>query len=407
MNELTSLGLILLLALLAGHLVRYARVPEVTGYILAGVALGPSVLGWVSAENLAALQVLSEVALGLILFSVGSVFEFSLFRRIGRNILYLTLVESALAGSLVAGAMLLLGQPWQIAGLLGAIAIATAPASTLMVIREVDSEGPLTDTLLGIIAVNNLFCITAYSLVAALIDLTTGLGGAFLPTLYRSVFPLVWQLFGSAALGFLVGLMLAGWSRQVRETGEMLILLAGSILFCVGLSRALDLSPLVASLAVGATMVNLTTKSRRLFAALADSDPPFYAIFFVIAGADLDVALVQTMGSAGARALGKLVGARLGAQWLGMDPVVCRYLGLALMAQAGLAVGLTLAIDDRYVAFAPQVSTIVLASVVVNEMVGPITARFALVQSGESAASRARAQAMPRRQSVGAGGLET
>ena len=250
MDELTSLGLILLLALLAGHLVRYARVPEVTGYILAGVALGPSVLGWVSYENLAALQVLSEVALGLILFSVGSVFEFSLFRRIGRNVLYLTLIESALAGSLVTGGMLLLGQPWQIAGLLGAIAIATAPASTLMVIREVDSEGPLTDTLLGIIAVNNLFCITAYSLVAALIDLTTGLGGAFLPTLYRSVFPLVWQLFGSAALGFLVGLMLAGWSRQVRETGEMLILLAGSILFCVGLSRALDLSPLVASLAV-------------------------------------------------------------------------------------------------------------------------------------------------------------
>jgi Kef-type K+ transport system membrane component KefB len=159
-------------------------------------------------------------------------------------------------------------------------------------------------------------------------------------------------------------------------------------------------------------MVNLTTENRRLFAALADSDPPFYAIFFVIAGADLDVALVQTMGSAGllyigARALGKLVGARFGAQWLGMHPGVCRYLGLALMAQAGLAVGLTLAIDDRYVAFAPQVSTIVLASVVVNEMVGPITARFALVQSGESAASRARAHATPRRQGVGAGGLET
>jgi Kef-type K+ transport system membrane component KefB len=393
MDELTSLGLILLIALLAGHLVRYARVPEVTGYILAGVALGPSVLGWVSHENLAALQVLSEVALGLILFSVGSVFEFSLFRRIGRNVLYLTLFESVLAASLVTGGMLVLGQPWQIAGLLGAIAIATAPASTLMVIREVDSRGPLTDTLLGIIAVNNLFCITAYSLVAALIDLTTGLGGSFLSILYRSVFPLVWQLFGSAALGFLVGLMLAGWSRQVRETGEMLILLAGSILFCVGVSRALDLSPLVASLAVGATMVNLTTQSRRLFGALADTDPPFYAIFFVIAGADLDVSLVQTMGAAGllyvmARALGKLVGARVGARWLGMHPSVRRYLGLALLAQAGLAVGLTLAIDDRYAAYAPQVSTIVLASVVVYEMVGPIMARFALVQSGEATMRR-------------------
>ncbi len=390
MDELTSLGLILLLALLAGHLVRYAHVPEVTGYILAGVALGPSVLGWVSHENLAALQVLSEVALGLILFSIGSVFEYSLFRRAGRQILYLTLIESVLAAVLVTGGMLMLGQPWQVACLLGAVAIATAPASTLMVIREVDSRGPLTDNLLGIIAVNNLFCITAYSLVAAAIDLTEGLGGAFLPTLYRSVFPFVWQLFGSVALGFLVGLMLAGWSRQVRETGEMLILLAGSILLCVGLSRLLDLSPLVASLAVGATMVNLAAQSRRLFGTLAGTDPPFYAIFFVIAGADLDVSLVPTMGAAGllyivARALGKFIGARVGAQWLRLEPAVRRYLGLALLAQAGLAVGLTLAIDDRFEAYAPQVSTVVLAAVVIYEMIGPVATRFALVRSGESA----------------------
>lgn len=393
MDELTSLGLILLLALLAGHLVSYLGLPEVTGYILAGIALGPSVLGWVSYENLAALQVLSEVALGLILFSIGSVFEYSLFRGIGRQILYLTLIESALAAGLVGIGMLALGQPWQVAGLLGAVAIATAPASTLMVIREVDSRGPLTDNLLGIIAVNNLFCITAYSVVAAAIDLTAGLGGLFLPTLYRAVFPLVWQLVGSAALGFLVGLMLAGWSRQVRETGEMLILLAGSILLCVGVSRLLDLSPLVASLAVGATMVNLTAESRRLFDTLAGTDPPFYAIFFVIAGADLDVSLVPAMGAAGLlyvglRALGKLVGARLGAEWLGLEPVVRRFLGLALLAQAGLAVGLTIAIDDRYPMLAPQVSTVVLAAVVICEMFGPISARFALMRSGEAGKAR-------------------
>ena len=403
MDELTSLGLILLLALLAGHLVRYLRVPAVTGYILAGVALGPSVLGWVSYDNLAALQVLSEVALGLILFSIGSIFEFSLFRRIGRNVLYLTVIESTLAAVLVSVGMLLLGQPWQVAGLLGAIAIATAPASTLMVIREVDSAGPLTDTLMGIIAVNNVFCIIAYSLVAACIDLTTGLGGSFLSTLYRSVFPLVWQLVGSAALGFLVGLMLSGWSRQVRETGEMLILLAGSILLCVGVSRLLDLSPLVSSLAVGATMVNLTAKSRRLFSALAETDPPFYAIFFVIAGADLDVALVSTMGAAGllyvgARAAGKLAGAWFGAQWLGLQPSVQKFLGLALMAQAGLAVGLTLSIDDRYADLAPQVSTVVLAAVVVYEMIGPISTRFALVQSGE---------VVPAAPGAGSGSIET
>ena len=390
MDELTSLGLILLLALLAGHLVKVVRIPEVTGYILAGVALGPSLLGWVSAENLQALQVLSEVALGLILFSIGSVFEFSLFRRLGRQFLKLTLVESALAAVLVTTGVLLLGQPWQVALLLGVIAIATAPASTLMVIRECDSSGPLTDNLLGIIAVNNLFCITAYAVAAAVIDLASGIGGrSIFDALYLAAYPLVWQLFGSAAWGYLVGMLLAGWSTQVRETGEMLILLAGSILLCVGVARLLDLSPLIASLAVGATMVNLSRRSHRLFDTLSGTDPPFYAIFFVLAGADLDLALVPAMGVVGlvyvgGRSLGKFAGAVAGARWLQLEPTVQRFLGFGLLAQAGLAVGLTLQIEGRYEAYAPSVSTVVLASVAIFEMFGPISTRFALMRAGEA-----------------------
>jgi Kef-type K+ transport system membrane component KefB len=286
--------------------------------------------------------------------------------------------------------VLVLGQPWQVALLLGAVAIATAPASTLMVIRECDSAGPLTDNMLGIIAVNNLICITAYALVAAAIDLASGLGGTSLfDAVYRAGYPLVWQLVGSAALGYLVGLMLAAWSTRVSETGEMLILLAGSILLCVGVARLVDLSPLVASLAVGATMVNLAERSRSLFTTLAGTDPPFYAIFFVIAGADLDLSLVPAMGViglvyVGGRSVGKFVGAIAGARWLRLERSVQRYLGFGLMAQAGLAVGLTIAIDQRFDAFAPIVSTVVLASVAIFEMVGPISARFALVQSGEA-----------------------
>ncbi len=270
-----------------------------------------------TAENLVALEVLSEVALGLILFSVGSVFQFSRFRRLGRQFLYLTLAESVLAALIVTVGVLAAGQPWQVAALLGSIAIATAPASTLMVVRECDSEGPLTDNLLGIIGVNNLLCISVYTLVAATIDLGAGLGGgSIFDAVYRAVFPLVWQLAGSAALGYLVGLMLAGWSTQVTETGEILILLAGSILLCVGVARFFDLSPLVASLAVGATT------------------------------------LVPTMGVVGlvyvfGRAFGKFVGAVAGSRWLKLDVNVQRFLGFGLMAQAGLAVGLTIAIEQR------------------------------------------------------------
>ena len=389
MDELSSLGLILLLALLAGHLVRALHIPEVTGYLLAGVVLGPSVLGWLSQENLSALGVVSEVALGLILLSVGSVFEFSLFRRIGRQVVQLTLVESALAAAVVATAMLVLGQPWQVAFLLGAVAMATAPASTLMVIRECDSAGPVTDYLLGVIAVNNVLCITVYGLVAAAIDLTSPASSGFFWTLYRSGFTFAWQMFGSAALGFLVGLLLAKWSSQVTEGGEMLILLAGSILLCVGVARSLDLSPLVASLAVGATMVNLTERSRHLFETLAGTDPPFYAMFFVLAGALLDVSLVPAMGVLGfvylfGRAGGKFIGARIAAKRLGLERSVQQLLGFAILAQAGLAVGLTFAINSRYPTFAPAITTVVLAAVAISEIIGPISTRFALVRAGEA-----------------------
>ena len=176
--------------------------------------------------------------------------------------------------------------------------------------------------------------------------------------LYRSAFWFLWELVGSAALGYLVGLLLAGWSSHVTESGEMLILLAGSILFCVGVSRAMGLSPLVTSLAVGATMVNLAERSRHLFDTLSSTDPPFYAMFFVIAGAELDVSRIPAMGVLGlvymvGRAGGKFAGARLAARRLGLEPSVRRFLGFALQAQAGLAVGLTLAVNSRYPQFAP------------------------------------------------------
>jgi len=395
MNELSSLGLILLLALAAGHIVKYVRIPEVSGYIVAGVILGPSVLGWVSAQNLSALEILSEVALGLILFSIGTVFEFSRFRRVGTVVLRLTLWESALAAAIVIVGMVALGLRWQTGLLLGAIAMATAPASTLMVIRENDSEGPLTDSLLSIIALNNIYCIIAYSLTAATIELHAGLSGTTGPlsTLYAALYPLVWQLLGSVALGFLVGLLLAKWASQVTETGETLILLGGTILFCVGAARVLELSPLISSMAVGATMVNLTHRSQPLFETLQKADPPFYAIFFVLAGVDLDVSLVGSLGPVGlfylvGRAGGKLLGAGIGARRLGLHENVRRYLGLALMAQAGLAVGLTIATERRFPEFAPEVTTIVLASVAIYEMFGPISTRFALVRSGEARRQR-------------------
>lgn len=391
MNELTSLGLILLFALLIGHLVKFARVPEVTGYLLAGMIVGPSGLHWVSHENLQALHVFSEVGLGLILFSIGGAFELRRMRRIGRRVLVLTLAESLLAAVLVTGGMLLIGQPWPIALLLGAIAVETGAASTLMVIREQNAAGEFTESLTGVIGVNNLLALVAFSLVAAGLDVSALVGESDVTAggLARVTFPLVWQIVGSAALGFLVGLLLASWASQVVESGETLILLVGSVLLTVGVASALDLSPLVASLSVGATMANLSGKSRRLFEALSQTDPPLYVIFFVLAGADLNLALLPSLGLLGlvyvlCRAGGKLGGSWLAGRRIGAPPKIQQWLGLSILAQAGLAVGLVIVTRQRFPELAPTITTVVLGAVAVFEIAGPLSARFALDRSGEA-----------------------
>ena len=386
MNELASLGLILLVALFAGHLVKFLHVPEVTGYIAVGIVVGPYVFGWLSHDNLETLAVFSRVALGLILFSIGGSFEFSRVRTSGPTIARITLVESTMAAIIVGGGMLLAGQPWPVALLLGAIAVETAAASTLMVMRECNSHGPVTDTLTGVIGANNVLCLLAFSIVAAGLDMGSATEGGV--SIYASVYPLVWQMVGGVALGFLVGVLLSTWAARVIEKGETLILLCGCVLLCVGVAHILEVSPLVASLAVGATMVNLSAESRRLFNALGETDPPLYAIFFVIAGAELNIGLLTGIGVLGSiyvcgRILAKLVGPWLASRRTALPPMARSGLGFAMLSQAGLAIGLTLAVSERFPDLAPVVNTVVLASVVVFEIIGPLGARIVLARSGE------------------------
>jgi len=393
MNELLSVGSILLVALLAGHAARRLRVPEVTGYILAGVAVGPSGLHWLSADNLAAIEVLGEITLGLILFSIGAVFDLRRLTAKGPALLALTASEALLASSCVAVATFALTGSWPVALLLGAIAAETAAASTLMVLRECRAEGDFGDTVLGVVAANNVVCLVGFSAVSAVIDLSGSLTPeAAVSSLYRALHDVVWQVAGSLSLGFLVGLLLARWADHVIEEGEVVMLLAGAILLCVGTAHALDVSPLVASLAVGASVANLSKRPHGLFEALSRTDPPLYAIFFVIAGAELDLGLIATLGPLGAayvlcRAAGKLSGAFLGARALGFSGVVQRHLGSALLSQAGLAIGLLLVVERQHPEYAAMVSAVVLGAVVVFELIGPVGARWAVLRAARPVAA--------------------
>lgn len=389
MNAILSVGLILMAAVLAGHIAQLVRVPEVTGYLLVGVAIGPSALDLISHENLTTLGFLSEVALGLILFNIGSIFEAANFRRVGRGVVRVTLWEATLAFVLVCVTLLMLGMAWPLALLLSVVAMETAPATTLMVLNEYDAKGPMTERLLALVALNNMYVLLTFGIVSAGLSFMQPSDGGWMLNSYRVVHGLGWTIVGSIALGALVGLATEFMAVRAKESGEALILAIGVVLVTVGASRWLGLSPLIATLALGATVANASEYGDRLLHGLGRADPPLYAAFFVLAGAELVPASVLNLGIVGAgyvlaRATGKLIGARVALRTEPVAPIVRKQLGFCLISSSSLAVGLTIQIRSAFPAYATTVTGIVLAAVVVFEIVGPLLTRRALVRTGEA-----------------------
>jgi Kef-type K+ transport system membrane component KefB len=389
MNEILSVGLILMAALVAGHLAQVVRVPEVTGYLLVGVLIGPAAVDLISHESITTLGFLSDVALGLILFNIGSIFEASNFRLVGPGVVRVTLWEATLAFVLVCGVLLLSGMSWPLALLLAVVAMETAPATTLMVINEYDAQGPLTDRLLALVALNNMYVLVMFGIVTAGLTFADSAGQGWLFSGYRAVHGLLWTTLGSIALGALLGLLMDFWAARAKESGEAMILSIGVVLIAVGASRTLGLSPLISTLALGATVANASVRGNHLLRALGRVDPPLYAAFFVLAGAELVPSSVLGLGLIGvsytvARAVGKIAGTRIGLRGQDVPPLVRRHLGYCLVSSSSLAVGLTIQIRTAFPEYAATVTGIVLAAVVIFEVIGPLLTRRALLKTGEA-----------------------
>lgn len=389
MNEILSVGLILMSALLAGHLAQLARVPEVTGYLLVGVLIGPAALDLISHENITTLGFLSDVALGLILFNIGSIFEASNFSQVGPGVVRVTLWEATLAFALVCVLLVLSGMAWPLALLLGVVAMETAPATTLMVLNEYDAEGPMTDRLLALVALNNMYVLVMFGIVTAGVALFEASGQGWISAGYRAVHGLLWTTVGSVALGALTGLLMDFWATRAKESGEAMILSIGAVLIGVGAARWLGLSPLITTLALGATVANASPQGDRLLHALGRADPPLYAAFFVLAGAELVPSSVFSLGLIGlgytvARTIGKIAGAHIGLRGQDVPALVRRQLGFCLVSSSSLAVGLTIQIRTAFPPYAATVTGIVLAAVVIFEVIGPLLTRRALIVTGEA-----------------------
>lgn len=389
MNLVLAIGLLLLIGLTGGRLIGWVKLPAVTGYILIGVVFGQSLLGLFTPEVLSQLSPVSDLALSLIAFTIGSKIEFTRLSQYRHSLGAIILLESFGAFILVTMLMYLLGESFSVALLLGATAIATAPAGTLSIINEYRASGPLTDSLLTIVALDDIIALLVFGFVLAFVKAFNGDLTAF------PLFISIAEIIVSIGVGALMGLLIAYIAAHTGGSHELLVVVLGIVLFTTGgmiLIRdatVLNLSYLLANTAAGAMISNYSGRRIQIFEAVHQVETPIYVAFFTLAGASLRLDLIPLIGIVGlgyvvARAIGKYTGAYLGGKISGLPPRVSRNLGLGLLSQAGLAIGLALVALEQLPVEGEAMLAVILAAVATNEIIGPITSRLAITRSGEA-----------------------
>lgn len=380
--ELLSVGIILLLGLLGGRLSHKLKVPKVTGYMITGLIFGPSVLGFISSETLADIHMINDIALGLILFAIGGEVELHHLKSMGRKVIFIALAESLGSFVLVSGVTYLLSQQVGLSILLGSVSMATAPGVTLLVIREYRARGELTDTLLAVVAMNNILCLVVFRIFFSLYSMSEG------TPLGETVWVLFKELILSVAIGGAIAGMITYWEQKIDELAELLLVIIGGLLLGIGLSQTLGINYLMVCLIIGAVTNNLSMMHRLVYAELRQTELPFYIAFFVLSGASLHLDSLAHVGLLGlgymiSRPAGKWLGALWAGKKLGASPAVYNNLGMALLPQAGVAIGMYYSVAETNPEMGQVIGTVVLSSVLVYEAIGPFLTRLALARAKE------------------------
>jgi len=392
-HPLYYLSLILLAGLFLARVVNIFKLPNVTGYILAGMLIGPSFLGIIPREAVSSFNIISEVALGFIAYSIGGELNIKHLRRMGSSVLVITLTESLGAVLVVIAAMaLIFRQPLTFSFIIGSIAAATAPAATIMVIRQYNAKGPLVDTLFPVVALDDAVAIMVFGIAVGIShSLPTASTGVIATVVLAG--RLVLEIVIALGLGFCVGLFLSVVSRYLRGHDTLLSFVIAYILLTIGVAYYFNVSSLLSCLALGATVTNLVYRSDRVLSVVDRFTPPIFVSFFAISGADLQISVLREVGLLAIgyvifRMIGKVLGAYLGAKWTNAPAVVQKYLGLALAPQAGVAIGLSLVAEKVLPGTGTVLRNIVLGSTVIYELIGPVIAKQALVMAGEIPSDR-------------------
>ncbi|MBR7142216.1 MAG: cation:proton antiporter [Clostridia bacterium] len=385
MNILFSLALATAVGLVFNRLAKLIGLPNVTGYLIAGLLIGPFVLDLFGHEALKSASVLTEVALGFIAFSIGGEFKWAHLKSVGRTALIITLFQALTACLLVDVTLIALGFPLPLAITLGAIATATAPAATLMVVRQYKAHGPLTGMLLPVVALDDAVGLMAFSISIALAKVFDS--GAALTASAVLLEPLL-EIVGSLVIGTVLGFVMVLALRFFRSRANRLSVTLCGVVLGLALSQMFHLSSLLLCMAVGTVMANFCDVHERVMDINDVWTSPLFLLFFVISGAELDLSAIPAVGLLGvayllARSLGKYFGSFAGACVTKADRNIRNYLGITLLPQAGVAIGMSQIAVTALPAYGDLIRTVTLCATLVYELVGPLMTKWSLAKAGE------------------------
>lgn len=391
MDTLLVLAFAMAGGLLLSRLMKLLNLPNVTGYLIAGILVGPFVLNLVTEQAIQSTKIVTGTALGFIAFSIGGEFKLRFLKKLGGKVVVITIVQALLTVLIVTIAMLFIPGSQRVprALLLGAISAATAPAATLLVVRQYKAKGPVTDTLLPVTAFDDAIGLMIFSICFALAQV-------FSSNAPLTVQAVLWnplrEIGLSLAVGGVLGAVLALCMKFFRSDANRLCLMIAAVFASVALSEAWGLSSLLTCMMLGAVFANMRKDSIRVMELSENWTPALFMLFFVLSGAELDFSILAAAGIAGivyiiTRSIGKYSGAYLGSVMCHADPHVRKYLGITLLPQAGVAIGMAqmVAASPELSSISGEVVTVALFATLVYELAGPVLTKIALTKAGEIA----------------------
>lgn len=394
--QLLFLGGSILLALILSHGATLLKTPLIVGYIVAGALLGPDLLGMLSPDQIKSLDIVNLVVLSLIGFGIGGELKFNEIRKLGKSIISIVIFEAFGAFLLVGIASALILKSIPMGLIFGSLASATAPAGTVEVIKQYKAKGEFTTTLYAVMGLDDIIALLLFTISLPIsIILMSGNNSGGDVSILHALGHAGLEVLISVVVGILIGFILVPIAKRIHDRVSLLLLSIGIILINCGISEYFHLSPILLNMTMGIVLVNKSRlTARKIFSTLGDWTPPMYVWFFALIGTRLDISLIMKYSFLiivyiVARSFGKWTGTFIGSTISKAPKKIRNFLGLALMSQAGVAVGLALAASKvmekaGFHLEAVQIISVITATTFIVMVVGPIIAKIALFKSGET-----------------------